>query len=264
MPIDPITGNFLLKSGSALAKYGLNRLINPGGFDKTGYGSRLKILMERGAYTPQMKSTIVGGVSKPTADIASRTKSDIQGQLIQSGAEGSIAGSRRLKDVESSYMTKVADTARAVEFENEKSKARAREMYEAAKGEYESNVDQMQQQQAFNLINNVVDAGTGYFQGQMQKNMKVEDLPLATRAEYYLKGQNLKLAQGGLEVEQQRAQSYQDKINADIMSQQPIDFSTFETEQDIENYILNRAKTPMELETLMRQYYNWMQQKSKG
>ncbi|MCP4493214.1 MAG: hypothetical protein GY820_38820 [Gammaproteobacteria bacterium] len=198
----------LVKGGGEVAKWAWNKWGNqPKSFEDTSYGQRLQEIANRGKYTPGMKSNIVGGVSRAAGGIASQARTQLRGNMIHRGMEGSIAGERGAGDINTAYMDRVSDTARAVEFANEQSKVDAKNEYARAKGGYQDRIDQFNQANNASLVGGLVDTGVGYVGGKIQQNMKFGDLPLTDRIDYRLKVSDAI-------TDRKRVNNYSDKINA--------------------------------------------------
>tara|TARA_R100000458_G_C8180409_1_gene177646 strand:+ start:36 stop:647 length:612 start_codon:yes stop_codon:yes gene_type:complete len=121
----------------------------------------LKQKARQGNLTGAQENQVVGNVAKQAYHGAKETKSNITGNLIAGGMEGSIAGVRAKADVDKKAGTQVADARANLEFSEAQAKTQGRNEYE----QYLDQVHQNKQQATANLIGDAVSIGTGAITG---------------------------------------------------------------------------------------------------
>lgn len=165
MPIDPVTGNFLLKaalkSAFSIGKSILNqRFGKPKRFENTPEGRRLKRQSERGSITAGMRSEEIGETSRAVGAVANRQAGRLRGRLISQGVGGSIAGVRAEADIGTGVQRAVSRTARNVTRRNEASKVVAKEQLAAGRTASDAARRDFTRRNIIGAVSGVAQAGT--------------------------------------------------------------------------------------------------------
>lgn len=186
--MEPMTAMALTQGATSVGKYLWGRYKKPKhkyripDFLDTAYGKRLESVGKTGMYNPAMRSRILGGIGKETANVASQARTGLQGRLIASGMEGSIAGQRALSEPELQRMRQLGGARERIDIANEQSRAQAQDLLaqkitETQEMQRQLKAQQEMESQAYNrqlgadLISGVGGAVSGYFQGKHQQKL---------------------------------------------------------------------------------------------
>ena len=151
----PLLAMATLKGLGAYAQYKNATATN------TSMQRHLKSKAKQGQYTTAQEGQIIGKVGKQAYHGAKETKSNITGNLIAGGMEGSIAGVRAKSEADKHASTQVTDAKEKLEFDEASAKNRYRDEYENWKqAEHEK-----KQQATADAISSAVDIGTGMITG---------------------------------------------------------------------------------------------------
>jgi len=211
----------LLKGGAAIGGFLANRFGPNRRFEDTAYGKRLKLLSNQGAFSPQARSNIVGGVAREAGGVAQREKAAFRGGLIQRGMEGSIAGQRGLADIGTKAIDTVSRARKDIETRNELSKERARNEFAQGKTSFQERLRQRNEAATGQLVSGLFGAGIGLVQGKMAEK--------AAAQEFGLKEGEFKRRKAGTLIDFLKMRDLRKK-------DQVPDINTA-SDQDIENYL---------------------------
>ena len=168
--IDPVTGYALLKGGTAIGKWLVDRY-NQGrnNFENTAYAKRLKTLMSQGAISPEAKYRILNKTSTIAGQQTAGNLASLKGTLANRGTLGSISGQRALGDIRSRGDELVFNKAADINLKNELTKNQAADTYARAKTGYTERLNQLKSQNTSELWGGLLGAAGTYASGKIQE-----------------------------------------------------------------------------------------------
>jgi hypothetical protein len=113
----------LLKTGGALAKYGISRYQNSKRkYGNTAIAKELARIKKEGAISPESQNQIMGEQNATLSSQSSTIRARTQNRLINQGMDGSIAGTRALQAPNTERMKQLGYTRRKLSAQNAQSK----------------------------------------------------------------------------------------------------------------------------------------------
>lgn len=173
--MDPLTIAALIKGGGALAKYGAKRYAaSKRNYDQTAYGKELARIKKEGALSQEFQNNIIGQQNRTLSSQAGTIQAQTQGNLINQGLEGSIAGTRALAQPNIERMRELGYTSRDLSAQNAQSKVDTGLQYAQGKTAYNQDTKDQRLEANIGLASDAVDIGTSYVAGKYAKDQADE------------------------------------------------------------------------------------------
>jgi hypothetical protein len=170
--MDPLTISALIKGGGALAKYGAKRYAaSKRNYDQTAYGKELARIKKEGALSQEFQNNVIGQQNRTLSSQAGSIQAQTQGNLINQGLEGSIAGTRALAQPNIERMRELGYTSRDLSAQNAQSKIDAGLQYAQGKTQYNEDTRGMKDEALGGLASDAAGIATDYAVGKVAQGI---------------------------------------------------------------------------------------------